>query len=209
MTFSVPFALTQLCEMPLCVCGPCWGDLGDILRLQEASGPNMIGLTDWQISPLWRCFKQRLPEGLRNAEGGLPCEHMALQYFGMHSHAKERLPSWTCMCTLMQGNIPAFRESQAQTLIHKQVQLAQADSHMGSVTHTVTPVNPPSTTHCTNTHGIHVLAFTLFSLHTRIYVWTLSCGSVAHTGTQTHSGTYNMINGVHTQRPTHAHSHMS
>lgn len=32
--------------MPLCVCGPCWGDLGDILRLQEASGPNMIGLTD-------------------------------------------------------------------------------------------------------------------------------------------------------------------
>lgn len=111
--------------MPLCVCGPCWGDLGDILRLQEASGPNMIGLTDWQISPLWRCFKQRIPEGLRNAEGGLPCEHMALQYFGMHSHANERLPSWTCTCTLMQGNIPAFRESQAQTLIHKQVQLAQ------------------------------------------------------------------------------------
>lgn len=32
--------------MPLCVCGPCWEDLGDILRLQEASGPNMIGLTD-------------------------------------------------------------------------------------------------------------------------------------------------------------------
>lgn len=136
--------------------------------------------------------------------GGLPCKHMASHYFGMNSHANV---CWAGHArahssTGMQGNIPAFRKLPG-TLIHSQVQLSQWNCH------TQQPLNPSTAIHCRNTREILVLAFTLLSSHTWIYVWILSCGIVAHTDIQTRLGTWSTMNGVHTQTPTHAHSHIA
>lgn len=117
----------------------------------------------------------------------------------MHTHP------WAC-----RGTFPHSGDSQAQTLIRKQVQLTQSDSHMGSVTHTTTPVNPAAATHCTNTHEMLLLAFTLFSPthgfmsgHSPVDLWPKQASK------HTQGLTIRLMECTHKDPPMHTHIYLN